>query len=290
MIDQYLRELSQKDPDERREALLRVLERENIEYTLQKEEPSEKYPRGIYNYLFTSEKKETAAAKGTDDGKSLLLFCAHYDAVPGSFGANDNAAAVCILLSLYKTLSENGIDADFVLFDGEESGHSGAKLYVDLVEEKKQRRPDGAVNLDVCGYGDQIVIYGKGSEKKAVFNPFVARDVMKAHDAQIVGYLPESDDTTLRKGHIPSLSMAVIPRWDVQYLKAMAASGSGLLGRTPEFRMMESDMEVTSTMHGGYRDTPDWVQPEAMEKLLNYLTDVTLHPETKKKHFSFLGH
>ncbi|MCH3987216.1 MAG: M28 family metallopeptidase [Lachnospiraceae bacterium] len=287
MDTRYLRELSQKGPDARRSALEGVLSKEGINFTLQKEDPSEKYPRGIYNYLFTSETPGGAESAGSTP---LLLFCAHYDAVPGSFGANDNAAAVCILLELYKAMREAGVPADFIFFDGEESGHSGSKLYLDLVNEKKQRRPDGAVNLDVCGYGDDIVVYGKGSEKKDVFAAFVNRDVLKTHGAQIVGYLPESDDIVLRKGRIPSLSLAVVPRWDVQYLKAMAASGEGLLGRTPEFRMMESDMEVTSTMHGGYRDTPDWVQPEAMEKMLQYLRDVCLHPAPAKKHFSFLHH
>ena len=289
METRHLRELSLKDPDARRAAAENILACEGIDFTLQKEDPSEKYPRGIRNYLFTSE-PASGTASAPSEASSLLLFCAHYDAVPGSFGANDNAAAVCILLELYRALRSEGKAADFVLFDGEESGHSGSKLYMDLVDEKKQRRPDGAVNLDVCGYGDKIVLYGKGSEKKKIFAPFVNRDVLSRHGAQLTGYLPESDDAVLRKGKIPSLSLAVVPRWDVQYLKAMAATGDGLLGRSPEFKMMESDMEVSSTMHGGYRDTPDWVQPEAMESVLKYLTDVCLHPTAPGKFLSFFRH
>lgn len=70
----------------------------------------------------------------------------------------------------------------------------------------------------------------------------------------------------------------------------MAATGDGLIGRSPEFKMMEGEMEVISTMHGGYRDNPDWVQPEAMEKVYQYLADVMLHPDTRKKRFPFSLH
>ena len=37
-------------------------------------------------------------------GDRVLVLCAHHDAVPGSPGANDNAAAVGILLSLMERL------------------------------------------------------------------------------------------------------------------------------------------------------------------------------------------
>ena len=55
---------------------------------------------------------------------------------------------------------------------------------------------------------------------------------------------------------IPALSLCAIPRWDIQYLKAMATYGDGFLGRPPEFDMMMGQMEVSTTMHGGYRDHP----------------------------------
>ena len=94
-IDRHLKHLAQKDPENRQKALLDVLIQEGLEFSLQEQEPSIQNPRGIRNYLLTPWSPEPS-----------LLFCAHYDAVPGTFGANDNAAAVCILIQLAQTLKK----------------------------------------------------------------------------------------------------------------------------------------------------------------------------------------
>ena len=82
-IKRHLETLAQKDPDLRRQALADVLDAEGLSCFLQEDEPSFKNPRGTVNYILDP----------WQDAPSLL-FCAHYDAVPGSFGANDNAAAL----------------------------------------------------------------------------------------------------------------------------------------------------------------------------------------------------
>ena len=119
----HLETLAQKDPDQRRQALAGVLEAERLSYTLQEEEASFKNPRGVANYLLTPW-QETPC----------LLFCAHYDAVPGSFGANDNAASLCILIALAKELKSRNLPARFAFFDGEEKRQC---------RQQALRRPDG---------------------------------------------------------------------------------------------------------------------------------------------------
>ena len=66
-------------------------------------------------------------------------------------------------------------------------------------------------------------------------------------------------------------------------LDAMAAQGSGLLGRTPEFKMMVGQMEVATTMHGGFRDAVKWVQPEAMQQVYDYLLEALCAPPPPAK-------
>ena len=83
----------------------------------------------------------------------------------------------------------------------------------------------------------------------------------------------------------PVLSIAVMPKWDTRYLDAMAAQGSGLLGRTPEFKMMVGQMEVATTMHGGFRDAVKWVQPEAMQQVYDYLLEALCAPPPPPKRF-----
>lgn len=62
--------------------------------------------------------------------------------------------------------------------------------------------------------------------------------------------MPEGDNVCFTTRRQPVVSIAVMPRWDTKYLTAMAAQGMGLLGRSPEFKMMLGEMEVASTMHG----------------------------------------
>lgn len=271
-INRHLETLAQKDPDERRLALAGVLEKERLSYTLQQEEPTPRNARGTVNYLLTVG-QETPG----------FLFCAHYDGVPGSFGANDNAAAVCILIELARTLKETGLSARFAFFDGEENGNSGSRLYVSQLDRSLLT---GVINLDVCGYGDTLVVYGKGHEKKPVMKPFCHKPLLDKYNGTLVKYLPPSDDISFSRNKIPVLSMAMVPRWDVQYLKTLATFGEGLLGRPPEFDMILGQMEVITTMHGGYRDTPEWIEPETMERMYSYLLEaLTIPQQPVKKRF-----
>ncbi len=268
-IDAHLAALAQSDPAARRAALEEAIRSEGFVPELQETEADEKH-RAARNYLLRY--------KGSDP---CPLFCAHYDAHPGSAGANDNAAGVCIALALAGELRARGVPAEFAFFDGEECGHSGAKLFL----ERQDRDYSCIVNLDMCGYGDTITVYARGSEKRAGARSFCAAERLRAHDARLVPYLPEGDDLCFSTRRQPVLSIAVMPVWDTKYLEAMAAQGSGLLGRTPEFHMMLGQMEVTSTMHGGFRDAVKWVQPEAMEKVYQYLLDSITHPTPAKKRF-----
>ena len=88
-IEKHLAELAQADPQTRRTALENALTAEGLTPEIQECEADERR-KAARNYLLYTADKD---AKGP-------LFCAHYDAHPGSTGANDNAAAVCILIAL----------------------------------------------------------------------------------------------------------------------------------------------------------------------------------------------
>ena len=134
-IEKHLAELAQADPQARRTALENVLAAEGLTSEIQECEADESR-KAARNYLLYTADKD---AKGP-------LFCAHYDAHPGSTGANDNAAAVCILIALAKELQQRKIPATIAFFDGEESGHSGAKLF----EDGRKREVSCVVNLDIA--------------------------------------------------------------------------------------------------------------------------------------------
>ena len=274
-IDEYLAELAVPDPNERRLSLCSILTRNGLDYTVQSIEPSEEKPHGIENYL----------VEIGPIGDSHLLFCAHYDAYPASCGANDNAAAVCILIELAKEIQEKGdISATFAFFDGEESKHLGSKLYA---SELDRDRISAVINLDICGYGDTITVYSHGSTDKAPIRNFCNKALLLRHNGQLVKYLPESDDIAFNGMHLPTLNLAIMPKWDTHNLRTLATYNDNILGKPPEFEMIVGQMEVITTMHGSFRDKVSIVQPEAMQQVYNYLFDSITSPLLEKKRFLF---
>lgn len=263
----HLAALAQPDPAARRAELEAALAAEGFAPTVQQGEPDDRHPAAPRNYLLLP-----------DGDEPCPLLCAHYDAFPGSVGANDNAAACCVLLTLAKTLRAQGVRAAFAFLDGEENGHTGAKLF----ERERTQEFSVLVNLDMCGYGDTVAVYAKGGERKPAAAVFCNKKRLAAHSARMVRYLPEGDEVCFPSRRQPVLSMAVLPRWDLKYLDAIAAHGGGLLGRPPEMRMMLADMEVTATMHGGSKDQVDQVQPQAMRQLYDYLLDAVTAPLPKR--------
>ena len=259
LLSQRVAQLAQKDPEARRAALEHALQDAGLAYTLQSPRQSDRLcPE--QNYL----------VKIGEQSKSCLLFCAHYDAHPGSFGANDNAAAVAILLALAERMQQQAMTAEFAFFDAEERKRAGSKLYV---SELERGSVTGVINLDLCGYGDSIALLDRGHLKKAALRPFGQKELLRRHQAQTVRYLPESDDLSFRGVRVPITSIAIVPRWDLQYLNTLATYGSGFLGRPPEFEMIFSQMEVVSTIHGGFRDTPEAIEESAMQQVFAFLLD-----------------
>lgn len=272
-INEYLVELAVPDPDARRTALCNILTRNGLDYTVQKVEPTEEKPRGIENYLI-----EIGQATAPH-----LLFCAHYDSYPASCGANDNSAAVCILIKLAMELKKQGnIVAEFAFFDGEESKHLGSKLYV---ENFDKNRISAVINLDMCGYGDTIVAYSHGSITKTPIRNFCDKSNLSRNNGQLVKYLPESDNIAFSGTHLPILNLAIMPKWDVPYLRALATYDNNILGKPPEFDMILGQMEIFTTMHGGFRDNISSVQPSAMQQVFDYLYESITLPIPKKKWF-----
>ena len=264
-IDRHIEFLSQKDLSARRAALKKILSDENINFSLTEKDSTQ-------NFAFNSGESEN----------QVYLFSAHYDNFRGSCGANDNMAAVCILIDFFHELKAKKIPAFFLFTDAEENNHAGAKLFAENNDMKKFK---GIINLDLCGYGDNIVISGKGCENKSVLKNFTNKKILSNNNAQIVKYLPESDEVIFRKFHVPALNISIVPKWDVQYLKALASFGERILGMPPEFDMIFSQMEINQTIHGGFKDKPEFIQEEAMMRIYNFLVEAILN-ENNENNFS----
>lgn len=270
-IDLYLEKLAVVGREARRQALQMVLEAEHLEYIIQRQETTEKTPQPVQNYLLLPEEE-----------RSYPLFCAHYDAVAESTGANDNAAALCILIALAQSCKQNGIVAGFAFFDAEEDKHKGAKFFLSEYDEIPFK---SIINLDVCGFGEVLTVHSKGSTRAKNIQAFCAKEQLEKYNGRLVKFLPESDDKVFSSHRQPVLSIAMMPMNDLAYLNALACYNESILGKPPEYYMMLEQMEVYSTMHGEYRDSIEWVDQEAMQKVYDYLLDCLTTQKPQRKRF-----
>jgi Zn-dependent M28 family amino/carboxypeptidase len=86
-------------------------------------------------------------------GQPVVIIGAHYDSVPGSPGADDNASGVAVLLEIARTcaLAIRHRPLWFVAFDLEEYGLVGSTAYADLLAAEKQ--PIRLmISLEMLGY------------------------------------------------------------------------------------------------------------------------------------------
>ena len=91
-------------------------------------------------------------------GARALVLIAHHDAVPGSPGANDNAAAVAILLSLLaRWASREPPSRVRLLFSAcEEIGYLGSRAWVRAHGVADVR---GVLSLELPGVGDSLAVW-----------------------------------------------------------------------------------------------------------------------------------
>lgn len=111
-----------------------------------------------------------ARKRGTRLGPRFILG-AHFDSVPGSPGADDNASGVAALLEAARLYAEGNIfegTVEFVAFNLEEYGMVGSQAYALKLKEKKVEIA-GMLSLEMVGYTSQE----KNSQKMPIFlKPF----------------------------------------------------------------------------------------------------------------------
>lgn len=93
-----------------------------------------------------------AERKGTDLNSGTILVAAHYDTVPKSPGADDNATGVAIVLEVARLLGSRATSRTLqvAFFDREEIGLLGSLAFTGSAARLKNLQ--GAIVLDMVGY------------------------------------------------------------------------------------------------------------------------------------------
>ncbi len=106
-----------------------------------------------------------AVLPGRDRAKPALALMAHYDSVPGSPGAADDATGVAAVLETVRALQTAGTparDVVLVLTDGEEAGLLGAKAF--FGQDLLAKHIGLAINLEARGGAGRAMMFETGAD------------------------------------------------------------------------------------------------------------------------------
>lgn len=113
--------------------------------------------RQSFTYMGNTYHNIIGEARG-DNGSEILIIGAHYDTVPGTPGADDNASGVAGLLELARlnAVSPASRTVRFVAFTLEEpplfkTRHMGSYIYAEGLKKEKVRI-EGMISLEMIGY------------------------------------------------------------------------------------------------------------------------------------------
>lgn len=104
------------------------------------------------------------SAGNTD--QPMILLGAHYDSVPGTPGADDNASAVAVCLECARLIGEHKLGSVMIVFfNREEDGLLGSKEFVDGLSHPSSVKVSEAHIFEMVGYrnhaaGSQRLPYG----------------------------------------------------------------------------------------------------------------------------------
>ncbi len=85
-------------------------------------------------------------------GKPSVLLAAHYDTVPGSPGADDNASGIAVCLEAARVLGRSKIPVSIAVFNREEEGLIGSTQYVASLTKADRQNLKQVHVFEMVGY------------------------------------------------------------------------------------------------------------------------------------------
>ena len=216
--------------------------------------------RGV---AYSSHRFATAEGAGLNlsveigEGERTLILCAHHDAVPGSPGANDNAAAVGILLHLIPRLGPlvpTGWRVRLLLTAAEEIDYLGARRYV---AEMPLTGIAGVLSLELCGRGDAIALWDAEDSAflRQVTGAIEGLGLARERDYHVVGRIPVfgSDHRAFAAAGVPAYGFTLAPRAHADALRRFVMSPvrsalRALVHRPPPFDTYHTSGDALATL------------------------------------------
>lgn len=197
------------------------------------------------------------AAASSASPRSPILIGAHYDAVPGSPGADDNATGVAVLLELARSFAARPLryPLSLVAFDLEEYGLIGSEAYATLLQQQKQRLRL-MLSLEMLGYcsstdGSQLYPAGlqyfypdQGNFIGLIGNLRAVPDLLRlSHQMRQAGQRCEWLPAGIRGKVVPDTRRSDhAPFWDRGYRAIMVTDTANL--RNPHYHRSSDRLET----------------------------------------------
>ena len=206
-------------------------------------------------------------------GGRVVVLIAHHDAVPGSPGANDNAAAVGILLHLLGRLVRtppSTVKVRFLFPAAEELGYLGARTYVNVAS---LAGIVGVLSLELCGRGDTLVVWDGAGETdflRRLGTAFEQVGRRREESYYIVGRIPVfgSDHRAFSAAGVPAYGLTTVPAREAEGLRRFVLSGHAGVLRNLAQRPVPFD-----TYHSS-RDTFATLEADACDAVVTALEAV----------------
>ncbi len=154
---------------------------------------------------------------GRDRTLPALALMAHYDSVPGSPGAADDATGVAAILETIRALKARGTperDVIVLITDGEEAGLLGARAF--FSEHPLRERIGLLINLEARGNGGRANMFQTGPDNGAVVTAFArtaSAPVSNSLAVFLYENMPNDTDFSISKeAGVPGLNFAFIGR------------------------------------------------------------------------------
>ena len=252
----YMERIAKADQAERKRAIIDILGEIGVKFDLQKGHVG---AHDVENIVVSC-----------NPSSARLVIGAHYDSVEGSTGANDNASGCSVLLHLIERLKNTGRSVDFVFFDREEYVDHGSEAYLNIVGKENV---SAMVNLDMCGYGDGIVVSDKGNAGNSLFYGLLDKTVLDRHNVTVTGFLPNGDDDRFADNGIPNISVCSLGSEDARFFLHIGELLKEGKQPTQEDQERFHSLDIISTMHLGKKDDISFCSQLCTDRITEWLTE-----------------
>lgn len=217
---------------------------------------------------------------GRDRAAPAIALMAHYDSVPGSPGAADDATGVASALEVARILKAQGTpqrDIVVLLTDGEEAGLLGARGFFE--QDPLARHVGLVLNLEARGGGGRANMFQTGPDNGALIDLFARNaraPISNSMEVFLYEHMPNDTDFTVSKAagitglnfafigrqfdyHSPSSTLANLDQGSVQHMGDQVLAAARALAFAKALPAPAPDAVYSQTFGDHVLAYPAWV-------------------------------